>query len=280
MNDANPPHDKRAIGLPGSGLVRRLLSQAEELAPPVLLFVIFITLWQVGAFHAAFNLKSYQLTFPDRIWASLVENASDLFNYAVITFVREAVVGYIIGSVAGLAAGILFAHSAFLRKGIYPMVVTLNAMPITAFAPLMILYFGFGPESKVAIVTVMTFAPMAVQSFKGLSSLDPLSHDLMRSYGASGWDVFRYFRIHNSLPYLFTALRLSTALCMIGAIIGEFFGAYGGLGFLMATSIHVFKMSIAWATIVVAAVLGVLFYTLIGVVERLVIPWHLSLRSR
>jgi NitT/TauT family transport system permease protein len=102
----------------------------------------------------------------------------------------------------------------------------------------------------------------------------------MRSYGASRWDVFRFFRIHSSLPYLFTALRLSTALSMIGAIIGEFFGASGGLGFLMATSIHVFQMPVAWATIVVSAVLGVLFYTLVGVVERLVIPWHVSLRSR
>jgi NitT/TauT family transport system permease protein len=126
----------------------------------------------------------------------------------------------------------------------------------------------------------MTFAPMVINAFKGLYSIDPQALELMSSVAASPRDVFLKLRLPNSLPYVFTALKVGTTLAMIGAIVAEFFNAQRGLGVTLSNNIQVAKMPIAWAAIVTAAVLGLGLYALVGLVERAVIPWHVSIRVR
>ena len=185
----------------------------------------------------------------------------------------------------GLALGIGFlialAATAWPRwgGGSLTLVAALNAVPIVALAPIMNLWFGDGIGSRIAIVTATTMAAMAINAYKGMAAIDPLALDLMHSYAASKPAVFRYLRIQNSLPYVFTALKINATASMIGAIVGEFFFSSRGLGYLLSNSIKVAKMPLGWSCIVLAAIAGVLFYLIVERLEKVFIKWHSSARS-
>lgn len=159
------------------------------------------------------------------------------------------------------------------------MVAALNAVPIVALAPIMNLWFGDGIGSRAAIVTATTMAAMAINAHKGMAAVDPLALDLMHSYAAGKRAVFRHLRIQNSLPYVFTALKINATASMIGAIVGEFFFSSRGLGYLLSNSIKVAKMPLGWACIVLAAVAGVIFYLVVERLEKVFIKWHPSRRT-
>src|SRR5262249_2658295 len=125
----------------------------------------------------------------------------------------------------------------------------------------------------------MTLSPMVVNAFKGLSSFDSQSLELMASLAASRWQVFVNLRLPNSLPYVFTALKVGTTLAMIGALVAEFFNAQRGLGVTLSNNIQVARMPAAWSAIVVAAVLGLVLFGAVSAIERAVIPWHVSHRG-
>jgi NitT/TauT family transport system permease protein len=141
------------------------------------------------------------------------------------------------------------------------------------------LWFGNGIGSRVAIVTVTTMVAMAVNAHKGMTNVNPLSLDLMYSYAAGKLQVFRYVRIANSLPYVFTALKINATASMIGAIVGEFFYASKGLGYLLSNSIKVAQMPLGWACIVIASLVGITFYLLVELLEKVFMKWHPSERA-
>ncbi len=155
---------------------------------------------------------------------------------------------------------------------------TLNSIPIVAVAPIAVLWLGFGQPSKIAVVALMTFAPMVVNAFKGLHSVDRQALDLMASVAASPWQVFVKLRLPSSLPYVFSALKVGITLALIGALVSEFFNAQRGLGVTLSNNIQVARMPLAWAAIVAAAVLGLVLYGLVSLAERAAIPWHVSFR--
>ena len=247
---------------------------------PILLFVVFLVLWQLGALHALFHLRAFQLPYPQDIGQALVDRADVLARDALQYTGPEALIGLLLGAALGFACAVLFVSVPFLRHGALPIAASLNSIPIIALSPIAVLWLGFGQPSKIAVVALMTFAPMVVNAFKGLYSIDRASLELMDSLAASPWDVFWKLRLPHSLPYVFTALKVGATLAMIGALVAEFFNAQRGLGVTLSTNIQVAKMPIAWAAIVVAAVLGLVLYALVGGIERALIPWHISIRSR
>jgi NitT/TauT family transport system permease protein len=248
--------------------------------PPLMVFIALVGLWQLGAFHALFGLKEFQLPYPAQIALALWDRADVLWRDTIQFTAPEAAVGLVLGGLAGFACAVLFATAPFLRRGGLPIAASLNSIPIIAISPIAVLWLGFGQSSKIAVVALMVFAPMVVNAFKGLSSIDPHSLELMTSLAASPRDVFWKLRLPHALPYVFTALKVGTTLAMIGAIVAEFFNAQRGLGVTLSNNIQVAKMPIAWAAIVVAALLGLGLYALVSVVERAVIPWHVSFRTR
>src|SRR5579864_7292194 len=248
--------------------------------PPILLFGVFLVAWQLGAFHVLFRLRAFQLPYPQDIGQALVDRA-DVFPYT--TLFRsgpEALAGLLLGAALGFACAVLFVSVPFLRRGALPIAASLNSIPMIAISPIAVLWLGFGQPSKIAVVALMTFAPMVVNAFKGLYSIDRASLELMDSLAASPSDVFWKLRLPHSLPYVFTALKVGATLAMIGALVAEFFNAQRGLGVTLSTNIQVAKMPIAWAAIVVAAVLGLVLYAMVGGIERALIPWHVSIRNR
>jgi len=259
-----------------SGGLKRWLNAGVAL--PLLAGVIFIAMWELQFFHSLFDLKKYQLPLPSAILESMRENFSLLLNYTGYTL-TEAVLGMLVGS--GIGFLIALAATAWPRwgGGSLTMVAALNAVPIVALAPIMNLWFGDGIGSRIAIVTATTMAAMAINAYKGMAAVDPLALDLMHSYAASKPKVFRYLRIQNSLPYVFTALKINATASMIGAIVGEFFFSSRGLGYLLSNSIKVAKMPLGWSCIVLAAIAGVLFYLVVERLEKIFIKWHSSARS-
>ncbi|WP_052380655.1 ABC transporter permease [Paenibacillus camerounensis] len=245
---------------------------------PLAAGVIFLLLWELEMFHKLFDLKKYQLPLPSAIWEAMRENYSLLLSYTGYTL-SEAVLGMLTGSACGFL--IALAATAWPRwgGGSLTLVAALNAVPIVALAPIMNLWFGDGIGSRAAIVTATTMAAMAINAYKGMSAVDPLALDLMHSYAAGKPAVFRYLRIQNSLPYVFTALKINATASMIGAIVGEFFFSSRGLGYLLSNSIKVAKMPLGWSCIVLAAVAGVIFYLVVERLEKVFIKWHSSQRS-
>lgn len=201
-----------------------------------------------------------------------------LLSYTGYTL-TEAVLGMLVGSAIGFL--IALAATAWPRwgSGSLTLVAALNAVPIVALAPIMNLWFGDGIGSRIAIVTATTMAAMAINAYKGMAAIDPLALDLMHSYAAGKPAVFRYLRIRNSLPYVFTALKINATASMIGAIVGEFFFSSKGLGYLLSNSIKVAKMPLGWSCIVLAAIAGVLFYLVVERLEKVFIKWHPSQRK-
>jgi NitT/TauT family transport system permease protein len=248
--------------------------------PPLVVLVALLALWQLGAFHAVFGLREFQLPYPLQIAQALVDRADVLARDALLFTGPEAVAGLLLGGLAGFGCAVLLASGPFLRRGGLPIAASLNSIPIIAISPIAVLWLGFGQPSKIAVVALMTFAPMVVNAFKGLYSIEPEALELMTSVAASEREVFLKLRLPHSLLYVFTALKVGTTLAMIGAIVAEFFNAQRGLGVTLSNNIQVAKMPLAWAAIVVAAVLGLGLYALVGVVERAVIPWHVSIRMR
>ncbi|WP_310551035.1 ABC transporter permease [Paenibacillus glufosinatiresistens] len=245
---------------------------------PLLAGIAFLAAWQLELFHRLFDLKKYQLPLPSAIVEALRENSSLLATYTGYTL-TEAVLGMLAGSALGFVVAI--AASGWPRWGGsgLSLAAALNAVPIVALAPILNLWFGDGIGSRVAIVMAATTPAMAINAFKGMSSVDPLALDLMRSCAASRSAVFRHLRIRSSLPHVFTALKINTTASMIAAIVGEFFYSSRGLGYLLSNSIKVAKMPIGWSCIVLAAVAGVLFYLLVEGIERRLIKWHPSRRQ-
>ena len=169
----------------------------------------------------------------------------------------------------------------FLRRGLLPIGNLVSALPIIGIAPIMVMWFGFDWQSKAAVVVVMTFFPMLVNTVAGLAAAGSQERDLMRTYAADYWQTLAKLRLPAALPFIFNALKINSTLALIGAIVAEFFGTPTvGMGFRISTEVGRLAIDMVWAEIAVAALAGSLFYGLISVVERMFTFWHPSYRVR
>ncbi|MER1987990.1 MAG: ABC transporter permease [Solibacillus sp.] len=272
-----PTSNEKQEGPTQKQTVKAWSGKFGKIVLPLLAGIVFFVLWEVQFFHTVLNLKTYQLPLPSVILEAIRDNLSTLISFSGYTFI-EAFLGLLLGSSIGFIIALIATAFPKWGKGALTLVVALNAVPIVALAPIMNLWFGSGIGSRVAIVTVTTMVAMAVNAHKGMSNVNPLSLDLMHAYAANKIEVFRYLRIANSLPYVFTALKINATASMIGAIVGEFFYASKGLGYLLSNSIKVAQMPLGWACIVIASIVGITFYLVVELLEKLFMKWHPSER--
>lgn len=193
---------------------------------------------------------------------------------------KEALGGFAIGCSLGILVALATARWTTTREAIMPFAIAVNSMPIIAFAPIMNNWFGIdNPFSKMAVVAIMTFFPMMINTVRGLTLVDARSLELMRSYAASEFEILRKLRVPNALPYVFNGFKVAAALSMIGAIVGEYFGGPRiALGVFITQEAALFRFSSAWAAIIIACLMGIALYLVIVIVERLAMPWHVSFR--
>ena len=188
--------------------------------------------------------------------------------------------GYAIGCLSGFIVAILADRSPFLRRGLLPVGNLVSALPIIGMAPIMVMWFGFDWQSKAAVVVIMTFFPMLVNTVAGLAAADAMQKDLMRTYAADYWQTLFKLRLPAALPFIFNALKINSTLALIAAIVAEFFGTpIVGMGFRISTEVGRLAIDMVWAEIAVAALAGSAFYGIMALIERAVTFWHPSFRT-
>ena len=253
-------------------------SLVGRLGTPLLFGAWVLVFWQLLV--EFFDVPRVLLPAPSVIGHALVTSLPVLAGDFTQTVLHSALIGLVAGCTLGFVTGVLIDRSPFLQRGLLPLAALASAVPLIGIAPIMVMWFGFDWHSKAAVVVIMTFFPMLVNTLAGLGETGHMERDLMRSYGASYWRTLFALRIPVALPFVFNALKINSTLALIGAIVAEFFGSpVAGLGFRISTEAARLNMGLVWAAILVAALAGSVLYGLLGWIERRVTFWHPSIRS-
>ena len=260
---------ERLAALPG---------RITALIVPLLFGGLLLYLWEV--LTRGFQVPAILLPAPSVVFATFQANLPTLWIDFQQTYIRSAVPGFLIGCGAGFLTALAIDRSPFLQRGLLPLGSLVSAMPIVGIAPIMVMWFGFDWHSKAAVVVVMTFFPMLVNTTAGLQATSAMEGDLMRSYAATYGQTLRKLRLPGALPFIFNALKLNSTLALIGAIVAEFFGTpIYGMGFRISTEVARLNVDEVWATIAVAALAGSASYGLLAMLERATTFWHPSQRK-
>jgi NitT/TauT family transport system permease protein len=256
------------------GTSRRVLS----LAVPLLFGAVVFYLWEVLV--RGFGVSPVILPAPSAAAARFASSLPTLGADFVQTFVRGVLIGYAIGCGAGLLVAVVAQRFAFLGRGLLPLGNFFSALPLVGVAPIMVMWFGFDWPSKAAVVALVTFFPMLVNTLAGLSASGHMERDLMRSYGADHRQTLTKLYLPAALPFIFNALKINATLALIGAIVAEFFGTpTQGIGFRISTEAGRMAIDMVWAEIALAAIAGMAFYGLVALAERATTFWHPSYRT-
>jgi ABC-type nitrate/sulfonate/bicarbonate transport system permease component len=246
------------------------------LAPAVLL-VALIGAWQIaassGAIAAALSLEDFLVPSPAEIASSLWENRSLLAENAWVTL-REVLLGFACALVAGLGFAVAMHLSETLRRASYPLVVASQTIPIIAIAPILVVWFGYGIVPKLAIVALICFFPITVNTLDGLRSVDPEAIKLMRTLDGSRWQTFRRVEAPTALPYFFSGARIAATITVIGAVFAEWAGASSGLGHLILQDNGQLETARVFAAVTILAAIGLALFGLLALVERHVVTWR------
>lgn len=246
--------------------------------PAALIFVSGLVLWE--AIVVGFDIQRFLLPQPTRIARVFVEEF-DVVTAAGWMTMRKAMAGFAIGATAGIGIALLTSRWPLAREGMMPFAIAVNSTPIIALAPIMNNWFpitSIWPGAMV--VALVVFFPVMINVVRGLSEVPAGSLELMESYGASPRQVLTRVRIPHSLPYLFSAFKVGTTLSIIAAVVSEYFGgSRSNLGVYISQQAALFRFAEAWAAILVASFSGIVFYLVIVLVERAVMPWHASMRN-
>jgi NitT/TauT family transport system permease protein len=220
------------------------------------------------------------LPAPSRIAGTFGANTGLLWGDFVQTILKGALSGLLIGVLAAVATAILIDRFEGLGRGLLPVASFMAALPIVGTAPILVMWFGFGWQSKAAVVVLMVFFPMLVNTVAGLQDTTVMQRDLMRTYGAGYWPTLLKLRLPAAMPFMFNGLKVAASLAMIGAIVAEFFGSpTQGIGFRISASNGQLALDMVWSAILVGALAGSAVYGIITVIERWVTFWHPSQRS-
>ncbi|MDE0985373.1 MAG: ABC transporter permease [Yoonia sp.] len=244
---------------------------------PAIFGITLILVWELLVW--AFDINPVILPAPSSIGARLMVEGPRLWADFQQTIIKGAMTGYILGGLAAFGVAILADRSDFLTRGILPVGGFMAALPIVGTAPIFVKWLGSDWESKAAVVAVMVFFPILVNTVAGLKDTSAMQRDLMRTYGAGYWPTLFKLRLPAAMPFIFNGLKIATTLALIGAIVAEFFGSPTvGMGFRISTSFGQLALDMVWAEIVVAALAGSGFYGAMTLIEKRVTFWHPSQR--
>ncbi|PYE37712.1 NitT/TauT family transport system permease protein [Rhizobium sp. PP-F2F-G38] len=259
-------------------LASKTAERAIRLVVPVLFGVSLLVLWE--GFVRGFAVPAVLLPPPSMIWTRLISSLPTLWADFRQTFLKSVLTGYVAGCGLGFLVAIAIDRSPFLQKGLLPLGNFVSALPVVGIAPIMVMWFGFDWPSKVAVVVIMTFFPMLVNTVTGLAAASSMEKDLMQTYAASWFQTLVKLRLPAAWPFIFNALKINSTLALIGAIVAEFFGTpIVGMGFRISTEVGRMNVDMVWAEIAVAALAGSVFYGVVALVERVVTFWHPSVRG-
>lgn len=263
---------------PTPSITSRWLSKVREYTPAAVTFVVVVATWEV--LTRLLGIESFILPKPSEILTVFFEKSDVIWSVTGNTFI-EAIVGFTVGTTLAVLAALATARWKVIREGAMPVAIAANSIPIIALAPIANAWYTLtSPISKMAVVTVLVFFPVMINTTRGLLDVSTPQMELLRSYAATPGEVARFVRIPNALPFFFSSLKVASALSLIGAIVAEYFGGpQDVLGQYIINRANLFQFPDAWAAILAASLVGIAFYVVIVVVERLAMPWHVSVRG-
>ena len=246
---------------------------------PLLLSLVgvvgFFLVWEAGV--RLFEVKSYLLPAPSEVLIDLFLARWRIADHMLITS-TAMLLGYLLAIVVGIPLAMAIAGSRTFEASIYPIVVFLQILPKIAIAPLFIIWFGFGLTPKILLVFLLSFFPIVVAGVAGFKAVSPEILEFSRSTGAGWLHTFVKIRFPSALPEIFTGLKVAAALAATAAVVAEFVAADRGLGYLLLVFNGEMLTPLVFATILVLGVLGLVLYYAVELVQRLVMPWHVSAR--
>jgi len=262
------------------GLNARLaqrLGTVPRFLVPLIFGATLLGLWELAV--RLYGISPIILPAPSAIWAQMLASTDILWADFQQTILKGALAGYVFGCGAAFLTALAVDRSGFLQRGLLPVGNFIAALPIVGTAPILVMWFGFGWQSKAAVVVAMVFFPMLVNCVQGLKASDQMQRDLMHTYAASYGQSLMKLRLPTALPFIFNGLKICTTLALIGAIVAEFFGSPTvGMGFRIKIEMGRLAMDMVWAEIAVAALAGSGFYGLVALIERRLTFWHPSQR--
>ncbi len=254
------------------------LRRLQNILIPLVFGAWLIILWEIVV--RGLNVPTVLLPPPSMIGERFAASLPILWADFQQTFLKAVLIGYFLGCGAGFIVAILIDRVPFLQRGLLPVGNLVSALPIVGVAPIMVMWFGFNWPSKAAVVIIMTFFPMLVNTNSGLAAANNMQRDLMKTYGADYWQTLIKLRLPEALPFIFNALKINSTLALIGAIVAEFFGTpIVGMGFRISTEVGRMNVDMVWAEIAVAALAGSAFYGIVTLIERAFTFWHPSIRN-
>jgi NitT/TauT family transport system permease protein len=225
------------------------------------------------------EIPKFLLPAPSTILSYIIAKHRLLALHTSMTFL-EAGMGFVIGSFSAILTAVFFLWFRPLKEMFYPYAVILNSTPIVAIAAPIVIIFGSGMGSKVITAIICVFFPVLGPTFKSLASVGASEMKWMDSYHSSRWQKFWYLQFPFALPQIFASFKVAWTLAVIGAVVGEVFGAYKGLGFLIVDAIYIMDTPRVFASIIACSLLGLSFIGLITLIEKRVIAWHISAERR
>jgi NitT/TauT family transport system permease protein len=258
-----------------SGASRGLGFRADWFKPLIFL-VLLVVIWDLAI--RIFRIPPYQVPAPKDVIITLWQEWPQLLSQAWPTTVAT-IWGFLLSAAFGIPVAMLIAGSRTVESYVYPLLVFSQSIPKIAIAPLLVVWFGFGMMPKVLSAFLLGFFPVVVSAVQGFKSVEPDMLDLARAMEASGLQVFRMVRFPYALPSIFAGLKVSITLAVVGAVVGEFVGSNSGIGFVLQRSIGTFEMPTMFAALIILALIGVILFWILDVIERFAIPWHASQRQ-
>ena len=248
-----------------------LRSAVHAAWPPLAVFVVALIAWEVGV--RALKVPAGLIPAPSRVVNTLA-NQRSLFLENLGTTLSEIVLGFVLGFAAGILIAVLVVYSPPIRRAIYPLVIVTQTIPIVALAPLLVIILGFGIASKVVIVALGVFFPLALNGIAGLRSADREHINLLRSFSASRVQIFRMVEAPAATPYLMTGVQIGLVYSVTGAVVAEWPGAESGIGILMVTQYALSRTDIVLGAVVIVTVMAMLMFSLPRLVRRRLVPWE------
>lgn len=247
------------------------LRKLASYGPALILLISLLALWQV--YVQVSQISPLFLPSPTAIVAALAQNWPIIYDNTIQTLL-ETVLGILLATMFGLAMAILLDVSNWMRRAIYPLLIISQTIPMIALAPLLLIWIGPDIRSKLIVVIIYCFFPIAVAVADGLASVEPELINLLRSMRATRWQILWMVRLPAAMPSFFSGLRIAATYSVVGAIFGEYVGAEKGLGIYMQRATNSFAIAQVFAAIVVTAVLSLLLFGLVSLIERIALPWY------
>ncbi|MCZ7573603.1 MAG: ABC transporter permease [Ardenticatenaceae bacterium] len=241
---------------------------------PVLLLLLLVILWEVIV--KVRGISVIILPAPSVVFQRLLEEPGYFFIENGLITLYEAVAGFALGAAVAIALASVMVHSSLVERTAFPLAVLVKATPIVVIAPLLVIWFGYGPMPKIIMASLICFFPILVNTIVGLRSVDATSLEFFHSLAASKWEIFRQLRIPHSLPYVLASFKTAASLSVIGAVVAEWAGAGRGLGRVVFIKAANLDQAAVFAGVFVLAAMGILLTAIVGWLEKRLLYWHES----